>query len=506
MDTFLFAQLSPFTVYGAGASMGYATLTLSSMKSIDGVNLAMTDFGTIGFGTIEPGNSAQEEQISFTGITQNANGTATLTGVKTVMFLAPYTQTANLAKSHIGGSQFIISNTSGFYDRLTGKANDETISGKWTFPGGGNVNAPVSGTVYAAPTDSLEYASKGYVDGVAIAGAPKATEAVYGITKLSVAAASATAPIAVGDNDARVPSQGENDALVGTSGTPSSTNKYVTNDDTSATAAASKLVRTSAGSKIVEGFLQTTDANVALLVGGAETTLHSHAGLGASSRNVGVGTSTSAYWNYQIPMMTTTSNSPTYTALWTQTNLANPKLEYQYAYNWSATSSSTSMGLIAYVLGLGATTIATAAFGTKNVIVEFSLAVNSVGTDDMQWGLGVGMGGLAYNDATTDMASFSVNKTDSKLYAHSSAGGGTTDHLETEITGITLTNINTYRIEYIVGTSVKFYVNGVLKATNITNLPNSGNIAIGWGNLYHGSGSVTNFPTYMSLPSISIQR
>ena len=151
MDTFLFAQLSPFTIYGAGASIGDATLTLSSMKSIDGVNLAMTDFGTIGFGTIEPGNSSQEEQISFTGITQNANGTATLTGVKTVMFLAPYTQTANLAKSHIGGSQFIISNTSGFYDRLTGKANDETISGKWTFPGGGNVNAPVSGTVYAMP-------------------------------------------------------------------------------------------------------------------------------------------------------------------------------------------------------------------------------------------------------------------------------------------------------------------------------------------------------------------
>ena len=174
------------------------------MKSIDGVNLAMTDFGTIGFGTIEPGNSAQEEQISFTGITQNANGTATLTGVKTVMFLAPYTQTANLAKSHIGGSQFIISNTSGFYDRLTGKANDETVTGKWTFPGGGNASAPVSGTVYAEPTNDLEYASKKYIDDIAIAGSPKASEAVYGIAKLSLAASSATNPIIVGDNDPRL--------------------------------------------------------------------------------------------------------------------------------------------------------------------------------------------------------------------------------------------------------------------------------------------------------------
>jgi hypothetical protein len=207
MDTFLFAQLSPFTIYGAGASIGDATLTLSSMKSIDGVNLAMTDFGTIGFGTIEPGNSSQEEQICFTGITQNANGTATLTGVKNVLFLAPYTQTVNLAKSHIGGAQFIISNTSGFYDKMTGKSNDETVTGLWTFD-----TLPQSSVI---PTDSKDLTPKSYVDGVAIAGTPKATEAVYGITRLSTAAVSAVAPIAVGDNDTRVPTQGENNALVG---------------------------------------------------------------------------------------------------------------------------------------------------------------------------------------------------------------------------------------------------------------------------------------------------
>jgi hypothetical protein len=42
-----------------------------------------------------------------------------------------------------------------------------------------------------------------------------ASTTVKGITKLSVAPASPTAPIAVGDNDGRVPTQGENDALVG---------------------------------------------------------------------------------------------------------------------------------------------------------------------------------------------------------------------------------------------------------------------------------------------------
>ena len=54
---------------------------------------------------------------------------------------------------------------------------------------------------------------------------------ILGSTELSVAPVLASKPIAVGDNDTRVPTQAENDALVGTSGTPSSLNKYVTNDD-----------------------------------------------------------------------------------------------------------------------------------------------------------------------------------------------------------------------------------------------------------------------------------
>lgn len=86
---------------------------------------------------------------------------------------------------------------------------------------------------------------------------PDASATVYGKTKLSTAPASATAPIAVGDNDTRVPTQGENDALAGTSGTPSSTNKYVTNDDTAETGN-SKVVRTTSGGVINNGVLPFT--------------------------------------------------------------------------------------------------------------------------------------------------------------------------------------------------------------------------------------------------------
>lgn len=58
-----------------------------------------------------------------------------------------------------------------------------------------------------------------------------ATTTTKGLTRLSVAPASPTVPIAVGDNDTRLPTQWENDALVGTTGTPSSSNKYVTATD-----------------------------------------------------------------------------------------------------------------------------------------------------------------------------------------------------------------------------------------------------------------------------------
>jgi hypothetical protein len=50
----------------------------------------------------------------------------------------------------------------------------------------------------------------------------------------------------------------------------------VTADDVSATAAASKIVRSNGSSKIAEGYLQTTDANVTDLTDGGTTTLHYH--------------------------------------------------------------------------------------------------------------------------------------------------------------------------------------------------------------------------------------
>lgn len=149
------SQLQNFSLAGSGVSIGDVTMTLSSFQTIDGVNLAMTDFGSKGYITVEPGSRDREEQISFSGVTQNANGTATLTGVKTVLFLSPYTETSGVAKSHPGGVIAVVTNTSGFYNEFGIKENNETLTGFWEAPN---------------PLTTQGVATKGYVDNLVSGG------------------------------------------------------------------------------------------------------------------------------------------------------------------------------------------------------------------------------------------------------------------------------------------------------------------------------------------------
>lgn len=180
-DTFKYVQAQPFSLSGGGAVSGATTVILKSFAQIDGTLLTMTDFGNIGFGTLEPGNGTLEEQISFTGVTQNTNGTATLTGVSSVTMVSPYTATSGLSQTHAGSTTFVISNTSGFYDRLSAKADDETITGTWTFT---NPNYPRMDTDSPFPTDNEQLATKAYADSLTFSGAPDATTSQKGIVQL----------------------------------------------------------------------------------------------------------------------------------------------------------------------------------------------------------------------------------------------------------------------------------------------------------------------------------
>ena len=166
-DNFQYVQGQEYQLSGSGITLSATSITLKSFQLPDNAtNIAMTDFGTIGYGVLAPGTS-KEESISFTGVTQNGDGTATLTGVtRGLKFVADYTQDTALRNAHAGGAVFIVTNSAAFYDGFVGKDNDETITGTHTFT---NPNLPKVDT-YSAPTTDEQFTTKKYVDDLALGG------------------------------------------------------------------------------------------------------------------------------------------------------------------------------------------------------------------------------------------------------------------------------------------------------------------------------------------------
>lgn len=201
--------------------VGATSITLAGFTDIYGNVLTMADFGSLGYGTIEP-NTNQAESFTFTGVTANADAdsTFTLTGVKTTLAKSPYTQTSGLTRKHISYSQVVITNNAAFIDTFPNKLNDEVITSKWEVP---------------TPTLDQEIVNKDYVDGQTKNDTVDATTTVKGHVTLSTAPVSATDPIVVGLNDKRIPTTTQAEALAGSSGTPSGANKFVTEEDTSFT-------------------------------------------------------------------------------------------------------------------------------------------------------------------------------------------------------------------------------------------------------------------------------
>lgn len=230
MATLKFVQAQKFSLAGSGASIGDTTITLQSMVGIDGDLITTTDIGVKGFGTLEPGNGTQEESITFTGITQNSNGTATLTGVKSALFVSPYTETSGLSKTHAGATTFILSNEAAFYGAILD-----------------------------------------YVDNALISGGIPATNLVQGITKLSVAAVSGANPIAVGDNDPRLPTSAQSTYLSQVSDKVGITN-FVFGETISA------------GQPV---YFRNSDGRVYLTNGGASSTAYNYVGIAYESGIVG---------------------------------------------------------------------------------------------------------------------------------------------------------------------------------------------------------------------------
>lgn len=195
-----------YTLAASIGSTDTSILLTSFLEPVTATPLTMSNMNTdIVYATIAP-KTAQSEFISFTGITQNIDGTALLTGV--VRGLAkkyPLTTNAAYKLPHSGTTSLILSDAPQVFANYANKAADEHITGLWTFD-----QFPIT------PSN------------------PLATEVVYGIAKLSVAAVDPTKPIVVGDNDTRLsnsPTAGQKLALVGTQGVPTTGNEYVTKDN-----------------------------------------------------------------------------------------------------------------------------------------------------------------------------------------------------------------------------------------------------------------------------------
>lgn len=96
-------------------------------------------------------------------------------------------------------------------------------------------------------------------------------------------------------------------------------------------------------------------------------------------------------------------------------------------------------------------------FASKNPVYQSLVQIDSITNQTIYFGLG---------QCSIDFMGFKV--VNGILYA---CHNHTSEHL-TQITGITLTNFNVYKIIMTSGSKIEFYVNDVLKATHTTDLPN----------------------------------
>lgn len=167
-----FVQTQAVALYtGLSASATSMIITPYPTDIQTGAKLVYADFGATPTVTVDPKVPGYEEIISFTGITDNGDGTATLTGLtRNLIGQYPYS-TAGTGKQHGSSAVVVFSDNPQVYNRLASKENDETITGSWSFP---------------TPTIASNPATKSYVDNSVAAGASDMSTTSVGIGRISV--------------------------------------------------------------------------------------------------------------------------------------------------------------------------------------------------------------------------------------------------------------------------------------------------------------------------------
>jgi len=198
------------TSLATAMAIGATTATLQSATDDDSIALPSGRY----FFTLDNSNSSKEH------ISCALSGTS-LTSIKSVSRQG--VETVGVVRAHRLGATVTITDFAHIL-QINNLVNGTTQL---------DATIPLSYDGTATITTANQLIPKAYADGLAIAGSPDSSTSVKGIGRVSVAPVAPATPIFVGDNDGRVPTQAENDALLGTSGAPSTSNRYVTASDES---------------------------------------------------------------------------------------------------------------------------------------------------------------------------------------------------------------------------------------------------------------------------------
>lgn len=127
-----FTAAKPTALYGGG--IGSSDTNIKIISLVTPANAPITTsqlvggIGSLYYATIEPSTS-KKETVGCTAVTQNADGTAIMTGCsRGLSFTFPYTASSSLALSHSGGSTVVLSNSPQLYQDIIAYINGAVAS------------------------------------------------------------------------------------------------------------------------------------------------------------------------------------------------------------------------------------------------------------------------------------------------------------------------------------------------------------------------------------------
>lgn len=204
VSTFRVVQTRPYNLYSGEASAAVSMRITPFPLDLDGTKFTMTDFGSNPTVTVDPGLRGIEEIESFTGITDNGDGTATLTGLsRDLLSKYPYT-TAGTGRTHGAGAYVVFGNNPQVYGRLAAPENDQSWTGTQTFA---STTAPrydvsPSNTQWAsAPGTQLVNLDK--LNSYFVTGCANASELALGCVELATGKEAASSTL-IGGSGARL--------------------------------------------------------------------------------------------------------------------------------------------------------------------------------------------------------------------------------------------------------------------------------------------------------------